>query len=199
MYIRQTNLWKELIGRQLELDQRRLSFLNSKDNYHAAVNKLHQLKTDLENRQKQADISYHISKNQQNDYIIRSAFKGKVFDVFKEQGELIGTQSPLAIIGEANTFILEMSVDEYDVVKVKPGQAVELTMDSYKGKVFRGVISKIYPIIDERQRTFKVDAHFIDLPETLYPNLTAEANIVINVKNNAVLIPKNTLLKTNLC
>lgn len=195
LYIRQANLWKEQIGSQLELDQRRLSFLNSKNNYHTTLNKLHQLKTDLENRQKQAGISYHISKNQQNDYVIRSAFKGKVFDVFKELGELIGPQTPLAIIGDSHRYILEMSVDEYDIIKIRPGQQVEITMDSYEGKVFQGVVEKIYPIIDERLRTFRVDARFIDQPEALYPNLTAEANIVINTKDNTMLIPKEYLVE----
>jgi multidrug efflux pump subunit AcrA (membrane-fusion protein) len=49
--------------------------------------------------------------------------------------------------------------------------------------------------MDERSRTFKIEAHFINVPKKLYPNLSVEANIVIKTKKNAITIPKNYLLK----
>jgi HlyD family secretion protein len=194
LYARQSNLWKNEVGTQLDLEQRRLNFLNSRNTYLAARNKLQQLKEDLRIELNQANIQYRINVNQQADFVIRSAFKGKVFNVLKEKGELITPQVPLAIIGNANSFILEMAVDEYDIARVKPGQPVEIAMDSYKGQVFQGRVDKIHPIIDERQRTFRVDAHFLNPPPVLYPNLTAEASIIIQSKNKAVLIPSGYLI-----
>jgi multidrug efflux pump subunit AcrA (membrane-fusion protein) len=67
-------------------------------------------------------------------------------------------------------------------------------MDSYKNQVFEAVVSKIYPIMDLRSRTFKIEAHFLNPPKKLYPNLTAEANIVITTKKNAITIPKSYLI-----
>ena len=194
LYTRQNNLWKNQIGTQLELDQRRLNFLNSRNSYLSSRNKLRQLKKDLQDELKQADITYRINTSQQADFIIKSAFKGRVFNVLKEKGELITPQSPLAIIGNSDNFILEMAVDEYDIARVKPGQSVEITMDSYKGQVFSGRVDKIHPIIDEKQRTFRVDAHFLDPPPVLYPNLTAETSIIIQSRNNALLIPSAYLI-----
>lgn len=48
--------------------------------------------------------------------------------------------------------------------------------------------------MDERSRTFKIEAHFVKPPKKLYPNLTAEANIVIRTKENAITIPKTYLI-----
>lgn len=194
LYIRQKKLWENQVGTQLELEQRRLNYLNSRNNYLAARNKLQQLKFELRNELKQANIRYRLSAIQQSEYVIKSAFNGKVFDVLKEKGELITPQVLLAIIGNSNSFILEMAVDEYDIARVKPGQPVEITMDSYKGQVFQGVVNKIHPIIDERQRTFRVDAHFLNPPAVLYPNLTAEASIIINSRKQALLIPSAYLI-----
>jgi multidrug efflux pump subunit AcrA (membrane-fusion protein) len=67
-------------------------------------------------------------------------------------------------------------------------------MDSYKGKVFEAIVDKIYPIMDERSRTFKIEAHFTNPPAKLYPNLTAEANIIIQTKKDALTIPKSYLI-----
>lgn len=42
---------------------------------------------------------------------------------------------------------------------------------------------------------FKIEAHFIKPPQKLYPNLTAEANIIIQIKKNTVTIPKSYLIE----
>ncbi len=67
-------------------------------------------------------------------------------------------------------------------------------MDSYKEQVFEAQVSFIYPMMNERTRTFKVEAVFSKKPEVLYPNLTLEANIVINEKKNVLTIPTSYLL-----
>jgi multidrug efflux pump subunit AcrA (membrane-fusion protein) len=67
-------------------------------------------------------------------------------------------------------------------------------MDSYKGDVFEAHVDKIVPIMDVRSRTFKIEAHFIKAPPKLYPNLTAEANIIIQTKKNTITIPRSYLI-----
>ena len=111
-----------------------------------------------------------------------------------KEGTLVTPQTPLAVIGKKNSYLLELDVDENDMVHVQLGQTMEVTMDSYKGKVFEATVDKIYPIMDVRSRTFKIEAHFTMPPAKLYPNLTAEANIVIQTKKNVLTIPKSYLV-----
>jgi multidrug efflux pump subunit AcrA (membrane-fusion protein) len=89
---------------------------------------------------------------------------------------------------------MELNVDEFDIVKIRNGQKIIVRMDSYKNQVFEAKVSVIYPMMDERTRTFKVEAVFLKQPPKLYPNLTLEANIVINEKKNALTIPTNYLV-----
>ena len=77
------------------------------------------------------------------------------------------------------------------------GQQVFITLDSYKGQVFEATISKIAPIMNERSKSFTVEADFTNPPPTLYPNLTAEANIVIQTKEKALTIPRAYLVDDN--
>ncbi len=119
---------------------------------------------------------------------------GKVYSINKEQNELVTTQQPIAVIGDAEVFLIELNIDEHDIVKIKTGQQVLIRMDSYKGEVFEGLISSIDPMMNERTRTFKAEATFVKKPATLYPNLTVEANIVISTKQNALTIPRNYLV-----
>ena len=129
-----------------------------------------------------------------NDYTIKADDDGKVYNILMKQGEMANTLSPVAIIGNANDFMMELQVDEFDINRIKIGQKIILSMDSYKGQVFEAVVTKIDPIMNDRSKSFTVEAVFIKQPATLYPNLTCEANIVIQQKEKALTIPRNYLL-----
>ena len=91
-----------------------------------------------------------------------------------------------------------MQVDEYDIMKIKKGLPVLITLDSYKKEVFNAVITKVNPLMNERSKTFLVEAEFVSQPNILYPNITFEASIIINTKKNAILIPRNYLLNDSI-
>jgi multidrug efflux pump subunit AcrA (membrane-fusion protein) len=112
-----------------------------------------------------------------------------------DNGEIVTPQVPLAVIGDASDYYLELQVDEYDIVRMKTGQKIFVSLDSYKGQSFEATVDKINPIMDERSRTFVVEASFTKKPEVLYPNLTAEANIMIQSKSQALTIPRAFLVQ----
>jgi len=91
-----------------------------------------------------------------------------------------------------------MQVDENDILLIKNGQKVLVNLDSYKGKVFEAVVTRINPLMNERNKTFLVEAEFTQKPERVYPNITFEANIIIQEKSGALLIPRTYLLKDSL-
>lgn len=194
LYFRQKNLWDKQIGSKSELEQRQLAYLNSKTAYNSAQVKYEDLKRQLEFTSAQSKKNLQLSGVLENDYSVESDIKGIVYSVLKSKGEIAGPQTPVAIIGDASNFILEMQVDEYDILKLKKGQKVLVTMDSYKGKVFEAEVSKINPLMNERSKTFLVEAEFLNKPDLLYPNITFEASIVIQVKKDALIIPRNYLL-----
>ena len=194
LFFRQKKLWEQNIGTQLELEQKKLACNNSSINYQTAQKRLSQLKTQLQNELKRANVNYDINNKLFSDYAIKSFINGKVYDILKEPGELVSPQTPLAVIGKADNFLLELSVNENDIIKINLGQKVLTTMDSYKGEVLEAVIDKIYPIMNERTRTFNIEAHFINPPKKLYPNLSVEANIIIQMKKNIITIPNNYII-----
>ncbi|HNP32451.1 MAG TPA: efflux RND transporter periplasmic adaptor subunit [Flavobacterium sp.] len=194
VYNRNKNIKQYNIISEVEYEKVELAYKNSKSNYEAALKQLSQLKTQLKNEQSRNTVNLKIAEKSQGDFIVKSAFSGELYDVFVKEGAMITPQTPLAIIGKKNSYLLELDVDENDMVRVKLGQIIEVTMDSYKGKVFEATVDKIYPIMDERSRTFKIEAHFVNTPPQLYPNLTAEANIIIQTKKDVLTIPKSYLI-----
>ena len=192
---RQRNLWTQNIGSKNELDQREISYKNAVTTYETALLRFNELKRQLNFSASQSRKNLEISSRISNDYMVKSETNGKVYSILKEQGEMVNTQSPVAIIGDATDFFIELQVDEYDINRIKTGQKILLSLDSYKGEVFEAVVSKINPILNEKSRTCKVEATFITKPKILYPNLSVEANIIIQTKENALLIPRGYLLE----
>jgi len=197
IYRRQKNLWEQKIGNEIELEQKKLAYKSSLANYQIIQKRLNQLKIQLANESKRAGISYDISRKNLTDFSVTSSASGKIYDILKEKGELISPQTPLAVIGAADSFIVELEINEVDITRVKIGQTVLITLDSYKGQVFEAIVKTISPLMNEKSRNFILEASFIKPPPNLYPNLTAEANIVIRTKINALTIPTSFLVDEN--
>lgn len=188
-YVRQKALWEKQIGSRAELDNRELAYTSARTALLTAQKAYAETRTRLSNELRMAENELALRRAAQGDHTVRSLLDGRVYDVLIERGELANPQRPLAIVGRADAFLLELQVDEYDIVRVRPGQDVLITMDSYKGQVLEGTVSRVGPLMNERSRTFTVEAVFKKAPPVLYPNLTAEANIVLARKERALTIP----------
>jgi multidrug efflux pump subunit AcrA (membrane-fusion protein) len=197
LFQRQKNLQAKGIGTAVELEQRELKFKNSKTAYESIRLRYQDLKRELEYNSKNAGKNLAITEVLEGEYLLKSKIDGVVYSLLKEKGEMASPQTPLAIIGRAGEFILELQVDEYDIAKIEKGQKVLVTMDSFKGEVFEAIVSKINPIMDVKSKTFTVEATFTKAPPRLYPNLSLEANIITQVRENSLVIPRQLLFLEN--
>lgn len=198
LYVRQKKLHDQNIGTEVEFEQKRLAWENSKTTYESTVINYTDLKREIEFNSSSASKNLEISRVLESDYVLKSKINGKVYALLKEKGEMVTPQEALAVLGSTNDFLLELQVDEYDISKVKIGQLVSVSMDSYKGNVFDAVVTKIYPIMDTQTKSFKVEAEFTKAPTQLYPNLSLEANIITAMKENTLVIPRNYLIADSL-
>ena len=194
---RQQNLWEQNIGSMVEYENRKLAYELSVNNLALLKGNFERTKSELNTKLKQAENNYQTSLIATEDFTVQSKINGKLYALYKNQGEIINTMEPIAAIGSANDFVIEMLVDEVDIVKLKIGQTALITLDAYGPVVYTAVLSKIYPRKDERSQTFKIEAIFKDPPEILYPGLAGEGNIIVSQKENALTIPKAYLIGEN--
>jgi len=190
LFARQKVLWQQKIGSRVEYEQRELAYFNSNSAYLTSKIKLQDLNRQLKLASLQSKKNLSITKQLAKEFTVLSQIDGQVFNILKTEGDLVGPQTPLAVIGKARDFVLEMQVDEFDIFKIKEGMPVVVSMDSYKGQAFQAKLSRIIPIMNERNKAFLVEAFFVDPPERLFPNITFEANIVLQTKEKALLVPR---------
>ena len=191
---RQQKLWNDNIGSKNELELRQLTYKNSLAAYNASKLKYTQLQKFTQFQSKQSQKNVEISTTIKNDYNIKSNANGRVYNILMKKGEMVNTLSPVAIIGDSKTFEIELQVDENDIGKIKLQQKVYVTMDSYKGLIFEAFITKINPTMNERTKTFTINADYVSNTKELFANLTCEANILISKTDSAITIPRSYLL-----
>ncbi|NAY92415.1 HlyD family efflux transporter periplasmic adaptor subunit [Muricauda sp. JGD-17] len=193
-FFRQKNLWNQNIGSKVEFDNRKLAYELSQNKLNLLKRNYLRTKNELQTQLKQAENNYKTSMTLNKDFTLTSKINGKVYAIYKDPGEIINSMEPVAAIGRSDTFVIELLVDEVDIVKLKIGQKVLVTLDAYNSQVFEAKLNKIYPRKDERSQTFKVEALFNDAPSTLYPGLSGEGNIIIAQKEETLTIPKEYLI-----
>lgn len=180
-----------------EYEAANLQYQTSRNTVLSLQNQLLRRRKELRNQVAQTRNNLNASAARTADFEIRSNQNGKVYQLTKERGELVSMQEPIAVIGDANLFVLKLLVDEVDISKIEIGQKVSVHLEAFPNRVFHAKVTKIAPKMDERSQTFEIEAQFLKQPTHLFMGLSGEANIVINEKKNALLLPISYLLPGN--
>jgi RND family efflux transporter MFP subunit len=111
-----------------------------------------------------------------------------------EVGDLITTQHKLFWVATDEKPRVTLEVDEEDISLVKQAQRVLLRSDAFPKQVFEGAVSAVTPKGDPISRSFRVR---VSLPEItpLRFGMTIEANIIVETKADALLIPVSFLVE----
>ena len=142
----------------------------------------------------QAENAVALARTDRENGNLKSYAGGIVFDILKQQGDLVYPNQPIALIG-GGKMIAKLLVDEDDLEKLYVGQKVIITADAYPDKIFTAHVQKIYPLLNKAEQSFRVDAVLNEtIPVGLY-GLNLEANIIVAENQNVLVIPKEALLK----
>ncbi len=145
---------------------------------------------------KNANNLVKIRKDDIKKYQLRAKGESQILKTYHKAGEYIRRGEILAEMGRGKP-IVKLFVEEADINSIKKGQQVELSINTYQGKLFTGEIVHVYPAFDEVQQSFIVDAQFTRQPKQLFSGTQVQANIIISQKENALVIPTNSLVSDN--
>lgn len=185
------------ISSDTEYEQTELKANASKTRLEGLIAKKKRLERELRIQQQQAKNAYESALSTSNDASIKSVVDGIVYEIFKENGELVNAQQPIAIIGSASDFIIKLLIDEVDIIQIKKDQEVIIHLEAYPNQEFIAKVDQIYPKMDAKTQSFEVIAKFKTPPPQLYLGLTGEANIIVRTVKNVVVIPREYLINKN--
>ncbi|MDG1572444.1 efflux RND transporter periplasmic adaptor subunit [Robiginitalea sp. M366] len=193
-YDRQRKLWAQQIGSRATLEARQLAYERSQSQLEQLRSEYQRKKQELHTAMVQAENQFRASQSDAAQFRLRSKIRGRVYALYNEPGEGVSPSQPLAMVGSPDTFLAELLVDEVDIVRLRPGQDVVLSLDAYQDTVFQGFVARIYPEKDARNQTFRVEARFNTPPAVLFPGMSGEANIIVATRTDVLTIPRNYLV-----
>ena len=126
---------------------------------------------------------------------IRSPIDGVVIGRTIEEGQQVTvtlqTQTLFTVAQDLREMQIKISVDEADIGKVREGQPVIYTVDSFPGREFRAEVKQIRMDPHEKQNvvTYVVVADAPNPDKMLMPGMTANARVVIDAHTNVHKVP----------
>ncbi|PJZ79657.1 efflux RND transporter periplasmic adaptor subunit [Leptospira meyeri] len=115
----------------------------------------------------------------------RSPFTGTLTKLNVAKNETAMPGLPLLEIQNLKEVYISVSLDQESALRVKPGQAVQLSFESIRGNVYKGKVERIYP--SNGQFLVRIEPH--ELPQGILPDMTTDVAIEVSSKENVVLVP----------
>ncbi len=193
-YHRLKNLFDQDVGTKSNLDNAYTNYQVSANQKKSATEKYYATLNDLKVNLSTAKSQLVNATNDMSNNFIRSESNGTVYQTLKETGEAVKINEPVAFIGPSKQRVIRLAVDQQDIDQIKTGQLVLLKTDVTGNKVYRATISQIYPLMNETDQTFRVDAVFEGGSDQPYIHSSVEANIIIKTSKRAMVIPRVALL-----
>lgn len=134
-----------------------------------------------------ADAAAAAARARLDQMVIRAGLGGVILKRDVEPGDLAFPNMPLMQIGDPRDLWVTATVDERDVVRLRPGQRALLKSDAWPGRVLHGRLAEVTPGGDPAQRAFRARI----VPEAgvgLPVGLSLEVNIVTR-ERRGVLVP----------
>lgn len=174
--------------RKLEANYRRAAQLVEQK--MVSINDVDQLRYDLDN----ARANLHLARLELSYGTITAPISGVVASRSIKPGNLVQINTPIFTIVDTSRLEATLNAPEREIETLKPGQAVELTVDALPGKVFSGRIDRVSPVVDSGSGTFRVICAF-DGGGLLQPGMFGRIRINYDQRADALAIPRAALLE----
>ena len=131
---------------------------------------------------------------QQALYTIRAPLSGLVTQVGASVGEAVDTAAKLATIADLRTLQLQIGVPSSSARQVRPGEPVTFSVSSLPGESFQTVVGSVSSQVDAATGTVPVLAAAANPRRLLRDDATAKVQIVIERRQNVLVVPQAAVL-----
>lgn len=178
---------------QLQLQQAANEVATQELNLHALLNPLADASgaaRQAQARVQAAETTYHLRTGEVNDLIVKAPVGGTVSALAVKPGDRVTAGTSLFRVADYTGMQVDISVDELDIAKVRPGQPATITLDALPGKTYRGKVLKVNPEGQFRNdiATFTVTVQFEETAG-LMAGMNATVNIQVESRQNVLRVP----------
>lgn len=146
---------------------------------------------------KQAEAKVLLLENKIQKSILRSPTEGQITKVNRKEGETVASTESVISLLPSGEFQVEADIYEEDIVDVKVGDPVEISLPAFPNEILKGKVIAVDPAekIIDGVVYYEVNISFLDTKEGIKPGMTADIVIETAKKENVLVVPKGAVQK----
>ncbi len=124
---------------------------------------------------------------------VRAPFAGEILERTAVRGALVEAGKPLFTLADRSTMWAMLNIPEAALGRVKEGQTVELSFESFPGRIFTGKLTWIGAEVDDKSRMARARAEVPNPEGILKARMFAQARILTRTAEGALLLPHSAI------
>jgi cobalt-zinc-cadmium efflux system membrane fusion protein len=186
---REETLFSKKISPEKDVIRARQELAEAEADLSFAHEKFHLLGVDIEQFEKKQAGDQHPL------IAVTSPISGSVIERTATQGEVVSPDKTLFTVADLSKLWVIIDIYEKDLGRVEKGTAVKVSTTAYAEKSFRGYISYLGEVMDEKTRTVKARVEVKNANRLLKPGMFA--TVTIDAKGaqteKAILLPEEAV------
>lgn len=128
-------------------------------------------------------------------YTIKSPIAGTIVDTNISESGIVQSHVALMSIQDLEHLEIIVDINEYDASKIKEGDPVKITGDSFEGRVYEGEVKYVGSIaktleqIQSKENVVEIKVSIKNNDEFLKPGFSAKVDILTQKKADALSVP----------
>ena len=147
-----------------------------------------------EAQQQQAEAELEELKIQLAQTKVYAPLTGDVAIRYVDEGSLVSPSTPLIQIVNLSTLVTLGNVPERSVGRLRVGTPAEVEVDAIPGKVFRGKVSRIAPVLDAATRSASIEIDIANPERDLRAEMFVRINLDLGTMREANLLPRDGIV-----
>lgn len=128
-----------------------------------------------------------------NKKIIRAPFDGRLGISYINPGQYVNPGNQVVTLQALDPIYVDFFLPQQALVQVQVGQAVEVTVDTYPGRIFSGKITTVNPKIDSTTRNVQVEATVFNPDFALLPGMFASVKVETGPIEQYITLPQTAI------
>ncbi|MEI8032815.1 MAG: efflux RND transporter periplasmic adaptor subunit [Chlorobiaceae bacterium] len=129
--------------------------------------------------------------------VVRAPFSGMLTLQSVKKGDYVTANTLVARVVDTSKYLVSVEVDELDVPRIQSGQPAVVIFDAYPSRRFSATVVRIVPQTDRTTKTSRIYLSLKEPALNIQAGMTATANIIYNIRQNALLVRKSSVFEEN--
>jgi len=124
-----------------------------------------------------------------------STIGGTVLSVPVQRGDTVSPQTPVYVVGDLSTLMVETFVPERFSNAARMGLAAQVRLEALPGETFMAAVDELSPVLDPASRTLRVRLRFTGpMDQRIRAGMFATVTLVTNARHDTLIIPRGTVM-----